>query len=285
MDTKRIKSIVILAIVLLLLEFMLLPINIMTSAFLFRAGHLEDGVIIHKVLDGPSKGILNEGEVIYQIDDRNILRFSDIPSYLDGLQPGDTVSVKTDVAEYVLTLSNKPSQKEKAYMGVEFTPNYKERNVPIIKEVLIKTLPTLLSACIMAILVYSVVFIGLGNVLLAFFGPILLITVFNVIRASRQGVNLVYPGFKVPVLVGVTLLLILFLLLFVVPSVWIKKDDNDCFKKILIVYFALLIFNSISKIYYAGFILIDALLLPISYTFLVLWSILLKRIFQKNLAV
>lgn len=292
MSRLKIKAILVLAVVFYALLITFLFASIASSALLFREAHVEDGVLVYRIRDKPAQGILKEGEAIHRINDRDIIKLSDLMRYLNELKPGDRIVIKTNVSEYALILAAKPYEKDKTYLGVLLTQNYKEQDISLLKEVLFKALPVLVMTFITAIIIFSIVFQGLANTLTALIAPEILRQVYIYYSSRITATAFVLPGLKTPVdkvklILWLVVLLLIIAIVFIVPAKWIKKEDKDYFKKILRIYVVLILVSAFSLVIgqvfnFERFTLADVILLPLSFSFFALWATILRRIFERQ---
>ncbi len=90
---------------------------------------MEGGIIITETMEGlpAAQAGVSENELIISIDGKEIENIETFQGILDQKSPGDTISLKTNVSTYQITLSENPNDKNKAYLGVYVSGNNKIR--------------------------------------------------------------------------------------------------------------------------------------------------------------
>ncbi len=94
-----------------------------------------NGIIVKEFTRGPNEekfplemSGMNQGEVIKQIDNVQIVYSTNLSQALKSKKPGQTVNVKTDQSSYKIKLAENPENKSSAYMGayLEQSTSFKE---------------------------------------------------------------------------------------------------------------------------------------------------------------
>ena len=95
------------------------------SGFLVNENVYEsDGMSITSVVAGsPAEGIIPEGSVIHQINDKPIKSYTDYTTSLQNISKGDSVSLSTTRGTYNIITQASPSNQSKAYIGIRSKEN------------------------------------------------------------------------------------------------------------------------------------------------------------------
>lgn len=81
--------------------------------------YTSDGMEISSVVPGsPAQGVLSEGMVITQINNKTTNNYTSYLEALNNTHIGEKINVTTNTGHYSITLASSPSNATKAYMGV-----------------------------------------------------------------------------------------------------------------------------------------------------------------------
>jgi len=110
----------------LAIVFFLIFIN---ASIIITPFYSEKGVRVVNVIEGsPAEqyGII-PGDVIYKLNNTEIITISDLISFMSSARPGDLVIVETERTELYVYLGSHPANASRAYLGIEMVKNYVPR--------------------------------------------------------------------------------------------------------------------------------------------------------------
>jgi len=80
---------------------------------------VPNGILIQNVsVDGPMAGFITSGEQIMEVNGYQLNSITDFLNALDGLEPGDTVSVITKTSSFNVIAATHPINPDKGYLGI-----------------------------------------------------------------------------------------------------------------------------------------------------------------------
>jgi hypothetical protein len=227
---------------------------------------IESGVLITEVIPGsPAENILKTGEVIQRINDEKISTTNDFFDVFNKLNPGETVSIETDVSPRRVTLIGNPYDPGRPFLGVRIQPVRDTSKFPFSPEEVMSSVMALFYVVGFGLLFAGIKRFGPGTVLLSnvtIIAVMALLLLTNIGRVQvPSNVNPSSPEF---VFAGIFITI----LLFIVPVIWIKKDEERLYFKAFAILTVSFFVNTVFLFYTETFELIRVLLYPIYYGFL-----------------
>jgi hypothetical protein len=258
------------AVILLILFFVILVIGGVVSSLIMgvylQKSTIESGVLITEVIPGsPAENILKTGEVIQRINDEKISTTNDFFSVFNKLNPGETVSIETDASPYSVTLVGKPNDPGRPFLGVRIQPIRDTSKFPFSPEDVMSSVMAMFYVAGFGLLFAGIKRFGPGTVLLSnvtIIAVMVLLLLTNIGRIRvPSNVNPSSPEFMFAAILIV-------IVLFIVPVIWIKKDDERLYFKAFAILTVIFFVNIVFLFYTETFELIRILLYPIHYGFL-----------------
>jgi len=82
-----------------------------------------EGILINSTLEGyPADGVLEQGMIIYEIDNEPVKNANSFTEKMGRVKPGESVTIKTNKGEFTLAATSNPDDPEKAYIGISWVP-------------------------------------------------------------------------------------------------------------------------------------------------------------------
>lgn len=225
---------------------------------------IESGVLITEVTPGsPAENILKTGEVIQRINDEKISTINDFFNVFNKLNPRETVSIETDVSSYSVTLVGKPNDPGRPFLGVSIQPVRDTSKFPFSPEEVMSSVMAMFNVVGFGLLFAGIKRFGPGTVLLSNVTIITVMALLLLTNFARVPSN-VNPSSPEFVFAGI----FISILLFIVPVIWIKKDEERLYFKAFSILTVTFFVNIVFLFYTKTFELIRILLYPIHYGFL-----------------
>jgi membrane-associated protease RseP (regulator of RpoE activity) len=109
----------------IVMGFMVLALFLLTIGPVTDRFFQSDGIQVQGLVQGghaAEEAGIEPGEVILQLDDKDVKDFDSFVDVLAEHSPGDRIHVITNKTSYLITLGQSPEDSSKAYLGVQALP-------------------------------------------------------------------------------------------------------------------------------------------------------------------
>lgn len=283
----NLKVAIVLAVSILILFIASSITNVISLTFVQIVSITEkEGVFIEKVLKpSPAENVLREGEIIAKINEKNIATIKDFNEIVGMLHPSDAITLQTNVSTYFLTLAENPRDRNKPYIGIYVRQNFERIKLPVHKEIVYMAPRLIFSYAWHALYLTAILYYGFRTALTAFLFGVAFALVPSIYYSIQSKLGLIQVVTVVPAIknapIFVFVLLLLIFLIFVLPALWIKRNDDKFLRKSITIVSLLITLKILISAIGDIFSVRDILYSLTELGFFVAWLRCFNRIFLK----